>query len=71
LIQLAIQADEQDVSLQWREAGGPTTKPPERHGYAAKLFNAMTQQLGGTVDYDWHPEGLIARGRLPIASLGN
>jgi two-component sensor histidine kinase len=57
--------------LQWREAGGPTTKPPELQGNGARLVNATIQQFGGKIEYDWRPEGLIARLRLPIASLGN
>jgi two-component sensor histidine kinase len=36
-----------------------------------RLVNAMTQQLGGKIEYDWRPEGLNARLRLPTASLGN
>jgi hypothetical protein len=27
------------------------------------------QQLGGKIDYDWLPEGLVARMQLPISSL--
>jgi two-component sensor histidine kinase len=68
-IEIEWDADEKDVRLQWREAGGPITKPPERQGYGAKLVNGAVQQLGGKVEYDWRPEGLIARLRLSIASL--
>jgi hypothetical protein len=27
--------------------------------------------LGGRIDYDWRPEGLIARMQLPISSLNS
>jgi two-component sensor histidine kinase len=57
--------------LPWREAGGPTAKLPERQGNGVKLVHASIQQLGGKIEYDWRPEGLIAHLRLPIASLGN
>jgi two-component sensor histidine kinase len=70
-VEVEWEADERDMRLQWREAGGPTTKPPERQGNGVKVVNGTMQQLGGTIDYDWRPEGLIARLRLPIASLGN
>jgi two-component sensor histidine kinase len=70
-VEIEWEADERDMRLQWREAGGPTTKPPERQGNGVKVVNGTIQQLGGTIDYDWRPEGLIARLRLPIASLGN
>jgi len=70
-VEIEWDVDEKDIRLQWREAGGPTTKPPERQGNGVKLINATIQQLGGRIEYDWRPEGLIARLRLPIASLGN
>ncbi|MGA7804241.1 sensor histidine kinase [Bradyrhizobium sp.] len=70
-VEIEWDADETEMSLQWREAGGPVTRPPERQGNGVKLVNATMQQLGGTIDYDWRPEGLIARLRLPIASFGN
>ena len=70
-VEIEWEADERDMRLQWREAGGPTIKPPERQGNGVKVVNGTIQQLGGTIDYDWRPEGLIARLRLPIASLGN
>jgi two-component sensor histidine kinase len=70
-VEIEWDADEKDIPLQWRETGGPTTKPPERQGNGVRLVNATIQQLGGKIEYDWRPEGLIARLRLPIASLGN
>jgi two-component sensor histidine kinase len=70
-VEIEWDADEKDIRLQWRETGGPTTKPPERQGNGVRLVNATIQQLGGKIEYDWRPEGLIARLRLPIASLGN
>jgi two-component sensor histidine kinase len=69
-VEIEWETDEKDIRLQWREAGGPTTKPPERQGNGVRLVNTTIQQMGGTIDYDWRAEGLIARLRLPIASLG-
>jgi two-component sensor histidine kinase len=68
-VEIEWEADERDMRLQWREAGGPVTKPPVKQGNGAKVVSGTVQQLGGTIDYDWRPEGLIARLRLPIASL--
>jgi two-component sensor histidine kinase len=69
-VEIEWEVDERDMRLEWREAGGPTTRPPERQGNGAKVVSGTIQQLGGTIDYDWRPEGLIARLRLPIAALG-
>lgn len=63
--------DEKDICVQWREAGGPAAKPSERQGHGVRLINATVQQLGGKIEYDWRPEGLIVRLRLPTASLGD
>jgi two-component sensor histidine kinase len=63
------EADGKDMRLQWREAGGPVTKPPVKQGNGVKVVNGTVQQLGGTIDYNWRPEGLTVRLRLPIASL--
>jgi two-component sensor histidine kinase len=70
-VEVEWQADEKDVCLQWRETRGPTTTPPKKQGYGTRLVNATTRQLGGKIEYNWCPEGLIVRLRLPIASLGN
>jgi two-component sensor histidine kinase len=68
-VKIEWEADERDMRLRWRETGGPTTKTPERQGNGAKVVNGTVQQLGGTIDYDWRPEGLTVCLRLPIASL--
>jgi two-component sensor histidine kinase len=70
-VEIEWDADEKDIRLQWREAGGPTIKRPEWQGNGMRLVNATTQQLGGKIEYDWRPEGLNAHLRLPTASLGN
>jgi two-component sensor histidine kinase len=70
-VEIEWDTDEKNVRLQWREAGGPTTKPPVKQGNGVKVVNGTVQQLGGTIEYDWQPEGLIARLRLPLMSLAN
>jgi two-component sensor histidine kinase len=70
-VEIEWDADEKDIRLQWREAGGPIIKRPEWQGNGMRLVNATTQQLGGKIEYDWRPEGLNARLLLPTASLGN
>ena len=68
-VEIDWDTDEKDVRLRWREAGGPVTTPPDKQGYGTRLVNVTMQQLGGNIDYDWLPEGLVARIRLPISSL--
>ena len=70
-VEIKWDADEKDLHLQWREAGGPVIAPPDKQGYGTRLVNVTMQQLGGRIDYDWRPEGLIARMQLPISSLNS
>ena len=70
-VEIQWDADEKDLHLQWREAGGPVIAPPDKQGYGTRLVNVTMQQLGGRIDYDWRPEGLIARMQLPISSLNS
>jgi two-component sensor histidine kinase len=70
-VEIEWETDAKNIRLLWREAGGPTTMAPKKQGNGTRLVNATIQQMGGQIEYDWRPEGLIAHLRLPIASLGN
>lgn len=69
VVEIEWDFDSKDMRLQWREAGGPVTKPPTKDGNGVKVINGTVQQLSGTIDFDWRPDGLVARLRLPLASL--
>jgi PAS domain S-box-containing protein len=54
------------LRLVWREEGGPTVVAPARPGFGTRLLRQLvTGQHGGTLDVDWHPEGLVCRLELP------
>lgn len=48
------------LSIHWRETGGPALAgPPERAGFGSRLVElSIGDQLGGTMDRTWHPDGL-------------
>jgi PAS domain S-box-containing protein len=47
------------LELEWTESGGPCIRPPIANGYGTRVITAsVTQQLGGTVSFDWRPTGL-------------
>lgn len=50
-----------DVSIIWKEHGGPTvTAPLKGDGYGSKLIRqTMEAQFGGEISYDWPADGLI------------
>ncbi len=49
------------LELIWMERGGPKVEaPPEASGFGSKLVHrSVSKQLGGKIEYDWLPEGLI------------
>ena len=53
-------SDESDarLELRWTEAGGPSVQTPTSEGFGGKIIKQMTEQLRGTVRFDWRPEGL-------------
>ncbi len=63
--------DEDTLVLTWRERDGPAIAgPPLARGFGNVLARAGIEgQLGGTIAYDWQPEGLIVAIRLPMGVL--
>ena len=56
--------------LRWRENEGPPVVPPEQTGFGMKSIRAsIERQLGGTLDLQWHPEGLQCELVLPSRQL--
>jgi two-component sensor histidine kinase len=63
-------ADGDTMTLIWAETGGPeVTEQPVMDGFGSKMmFKNLASKLGGTIEYDWQPTGLVAT--LPMkASL--
>jgi PAS domain S-box-containing protein len=51
------------ISICWEERGGPpVAAAPARVGFGTRLIElSIVNQLGGTIERDWQPEGLVAR----------
>ena len=65
-------ADDREVSITWAERGGPEVSPPKGlGGFGSQLVtNAVTGQLGGTITFEWPPEGVVVVLRTSRARLG-
>jgi two-component sensor histidine kinase len=61
------------LELTWAERGGPTVHaPPEASGFGSKLVHrSVSKQLGGRIEYDWQPEGLVVTLLLDRESLAD
>ena len=47
------------LTWEWRETGGPLVQKPQRRGFGTKMIErALARQLGGTVTMEFLPEGL-------------
>ena len=63
--------DGEHVRIVWTERGGPRVEPPTgAEGYGSRLVvRSMNGQLGGSIDYDWSPEGVIVNLRMHTEKL--
>jgi two-component sensor histidine kinase len=46
------------VRLRWTEAGGPPVAAPSRRGYGTSFIRSAIKGMGGTIDFQFRPEGL-------------
>jgi two-component sensor histidine kinase len=61
------------VEIVWTEHGGPDVVIPKSiDSYGSKMIRRTVEfQLGGTVDYDWSPHGLVVTLRVAAERLAN
>ncbi len=55
-------SEKERIKIVWTERGGPAVEPPKTAGgYGSRLVErSVSTQLGGSIEYDWSPDGLIA-----------
>ena len=54
--------------FEWRESGGPPVVVPTRKGFGSSLLErGLATELGGKVEFEYNPDGLVCRFRVPIA----
>lgn len=60
-----------DYVLVWCEEGGPPLSgPPARRGFGTDMAaRSAAGQLGGRIEHDWMPHGLIVRLTMPAENL--
>jgi two-component sensor histidine kinase len=71
-IDVTCTANDDAVVLQWTEKGGPAISvAKDQPGFGSKLVTrSMTDQLGGTITFDWPADGAIVTLRMSKARLG-
>jgi two-component sensor histidine kinase len=74
---LALGEDPTDVGgavleLRWIESGGPPVVPPDpaKLGFGSRLIDfSVRYDLGGEASFDYRPEGLCCRLRIPVLEM--
>lgn len=68
IVDLTWNTDDPSVlALRWSEHNGPAVTPPSRES-GSKIISSLVRASGGTLTFDWHPEGLVADLTLPIVT---
>jgi two-component sensor histidine kinase len=71
-IDVSCLSEEAEVVVIWTERGGPPVVEPAHRGFGSKLIaRSVSAQLGGTIDYNWSPEGVIVTLRVRKDRLTN
>jgi PAS domain S-box-containing protein len=61
--------DGDTLTITWAEREGPPVSPPKRRGFGITVMEAMTERsLGGKVDLDYAPSGMIWRLTCPTVN---
>ncbi len=58
--------DGRQVTLVWRESGGPAVTAPTREGFGSSLKVNVVRQMNGTFSRNWEPAGLVVTVTFPI-----
>jgi two-component sensor histidine kinase/DNA-binding response OmpR family regulator len=65
-VTLTWEARHDSIELNWVESNGPKIEPPKTRGYGTRVFSGgIERQLGGVIDFDWHPDGLRCKLVIP------
>ena len=72
VLEIAATVDEREVILVWTETGGPLIGSTRgQPGFGSKLIrSSVSGQLGGNIQFEWLPGGVVVTLRLSKAGLG-
>jgi PAS domain S-box-containing protein len=66
-INLTWQLADDQLELEWQEAGGPLVQVPSARGFGTRsVIASIESQLGGRALFDWRPAGLCCRLSMPL-----
>jgi PAS domain S-box-containing protein len=67
-IDIKWQEEDGGLRLYWTERGGPPAAEPATPGFGLKVISrTVDAQLGGSVDFEWHRDGLRCVFTIPLS----
>ena len=70
-VDIVVRSEPSHSRISWRERNGPRLdREPDAEGFGTKLVDGSVQQIGGTVERLWKPEGLEMTIVLPTERPG-
>lgn len=67
---ISVAREGENVVITWCETHGPATTAPDATGFGSRLIQmAIRNQLTGSIEHDWRPEGLRAVISIPVERL--
>jgi two-component sensor histidine kinase len=69
-LDLSCTAPSDEVVLLWTEQGGPLVEAPAAGGFGSKLVTRSMSGLGGSINCDWSPAGVVITLRMNVDRLG-
>jgi two-component sensor histidine kinase len=73
MLDVSTRVDGAELVIIWAESGGPKVQgPPTRAGFGSTYIKrTVAGQFGGSMDYGWEPEGLVAKLHLRTERLAS
>jgi len=60
-------ASTNNADFEWREEGGPPVEPTSREGFGTRLMQQVLRSQGGSVRFEFEPQGFRAWVACPAA----
>jgi two-component sensor histidine kinase len=68
-VDVCWETDSDTLTMSWTERDGPPVSPPERRGFGSTVIDSMAKAtVGGEVELDYAPSGLVWRLACPAAN---
>jgi PAS domain S-box-containing protein len=64
-IEVSWQIDDANLSLHWKESGGPKIAGPVRKGFGVGAVDGLIRTLSGRISRQWKPDGLVCELSFP------